>query len=314
MIGMIMIHTNAYHLSNPTAAYIWNYLQFVVQVFVFCSMYLFIKKNDFSKFSWVDLGNYYKKYIPKRFLRLVLPYYIFLPFYLLLQSIITHKLPTTNYVLHSLTLTGGVDINWLVLLFLQLTLLSPLLLFLFQKFHKIKLVVLSTILLFALVCTPESIRNSLPNYRYIMWIGWSYFFIQAYMVIHPIALSTRKKTFARAYVAFALLLCILLNLFAQLYAKKYPPDVYFIFYGAILITLLYTFFSKVSLPTYIQKLLNFFSVNSYPLFFIHYWILVFVSFYFKLNWYTFFFVVLSVSAGIQWGYNQVVIKLQKKIN
>lgn len=307
MIGMIMIHTNAYHLSSPIAAFLWNYLQFVVQIFVFCSLYLFIKKNDFSQFNWNDLLNYYKKYIPKRFLRLVLPYYIFLPFYLLLQSIITHKLPTTNYVLHSLTLTGGVDINWLVLLFLQLTLLSPLLLFLVQKNIFLKRVIVLCLCVGILLFTPEVIRKHLPNYRWIMAIGWMYYFFFAYNIIHPTTAFLKKFTkYSTILSLVAAGLGLFFPFYAHLYNQKYPPDIFFIAYGLIWITLLYQLFSKVSLHPYIQKLLNFFSINSYPLFFIHYWILVFASFYFKLNWYTFFFVVLIASTAIQSGVNYLM--------
>jgi peptidoglycan/LPS O-acetylase OafA/YrhL len=312
MLAMILIHTNAYHLSDPTAYVLWNYSQFAVQIFVFCSMYLFVKKNDFSTFTWPDLIAYYKKYIPKRFFRLVLPYYIFLPFYLVLQASINHKLPSISYIFQSLTLTGGVDINWLVLLFLQLTFISPLLLYLFQRYRYARTFCSFILVVFLIFCVPISIRKSFINYRWFMWIGWSYFFVLAYAFMYPSQLEARKKRIAQIFLGILGILFFFTPMFQNLYDQKYPPNVYFIAYGAIWIIGLYLFFLKVSLPRSIQNFIHFFSKYSYSLFFIHYWILVFVSFYFTFNWYTFFIVVLCASAGVQWGYNQLTLRVQKK--
>lgn len=312
MIGMMMIHTNAYHLSDHVSSFLWNYLQFVVQIFVFCSMYLFVKKNDFSKFTWPDLLAYYKKYIPKRFFRLVLPYYIFLPFYFVLQYTINHHLPSTLYIFQSLTLTGGVDINWLVLLFLQLTLLAPLLLFIFQKIKYGVLLTSSFIFLFILLSTIPETRHVLPNYRWIMWIGWSYFFLMGYRSIYPVILSQTKKRSIQILLGILAVIFAVTSQFSHLYDQKYPPDLFFTIYGGIWILALYKLLPKIHLPKLLENFIHFFSIYSYPLFFIHYWILVFVSVYLKLNWYTFFVVVLCASAGVQWGYNQIVINLQKE--
>lgn len=310
MLAMILIHTNAYHLSDPTAYALWNYSQFAVQIFVFCSMYLFVKKNDFSKSTWRDLIHYYKKYIPKRFFRLVLPYYIFLPFYLFLQFIVNHKLPTTSYVLQSITLTGGVDINWLVLLFLQLTLLAPLLLFIFQKIKYGVMLVSSFIFLFILLSTIPETRHMLPNYRWVMWIGWSYFFLMGYRSVYPVILSKSKKRSIQILLGILAGIFVIASQFAHLYDRKYPPDLFFTIYGGIWILVLYKLLPKIHMPKVLENIIHFFSIYSYPLFFIHYWILVFVSVYFKLNWYTFFIVVLCTSAGVQWGYNSLA---QKKL-
>ena len=239
MIAMILIHTTAYHLGNPIAAFLWNYSQFAVQIFVFCSMYLFIKKNDFSTFTGKDLLTYYKKYIPKRIFRLVLPYYIFLPFYLALQFLMNGKFPSVSYVAQSLTLTGGVDINWLVLLFLQITILSPLCLFIAQKFVYIKRLIVVFIIFFLILSIPVFIRIQFPDYRWIMSIGWMYYFFFTYNLIYPATAFIKNiSRYTIILSSVGVILGVFFPIYAHLYNQKYPPDLFFILYGVIWITLL----------------------------------------------------------------------------
>jgi hypothetical protein len=212
---------------------------------------------------------------------------------------IKHQLPSPMYVLQSLTLTGGIDINWLVLLFVQLTLLAPLLLFLFQKTKRGEIIIAVSIIVFTFLSSIPEIRAVLPNYRFVMWVGWSYFFLMGYRSVYPLIVSARKKTYILITLGLLTALFAITSEFSHLYDNKYPPTLSFTLYGAVWILVLSKLLPKLRIPKFLEAFIHFFSIYSYPLFFVHYWILVYVSVYFKLNWYLFFLIVLFSSAGIQ---------------
>src|SRR3989344_2705870 len=120
MLAVILIHTTYYFQKDEVAYFLWNYSQFAVQAFLFCSAYVYFKKdsphNITQGFS----------YIKKRFVRLLLPYYFFLIFFIPVLLFFYPHTISTAYIIESILSVGGVDINWLVLLFLQLSIIFPL--------------------------------------------------------------------------------------------------------------------------------------------------------------------------------------------
>src|SRR5436190_12590337 len=161
IFAMILIHTNWYFITDKLVFYLWDLSQFAVPVFIFCSAYIYFKRGDKGMgFS----------YLNKRFLRLLIPYYFFVFIFFLELFIFEPAKLNGAYIIQSLLLIGGIDINWLILLFLQLTFLMPLLAFLMEK-KKIFFYLytfLSIVLSFLIVFI------SVPfNYKYIMWFMWS---------------------------------------------------------------------------------------------------------------------------------------------
>ena len=160
---MILIHVTAWHRSDLLASRLWNLSQFAVQTFIFCSGYLFFLKerSGTTLHSW--------SYFRKRATRLLSPYLLFLAFYLPLEFVESPWRLSWEYVLKSVTLTGGVDLNWIILLFLMLAVLMPALLSLLKKR---KLFFLIYILL-AVFSSVLFMNFELRSYKFIMWLPWS---------------------------------------------------------------------------------------------------------------------------------------------
>ena len=115
---VIFIHALAYYLNDITAHVFWNYLQFAVQIFVFCSGYIFfVKYLPQTNFNWLQ-------YFIKRVKRLLIPYYIFLALFLPIVFFTEPKKFQIPYIIDNLLVKDGIDINWLILLFIQLTLVT----------------------------------------------------------------------------------------------------------------------------------------------------------------------------------------------
>jgi len=124
---MIAIHTTAYFPEIPAVYALWDTLEFAVPIFIFCSAYIFFKQEYHREVSHT-LG-----YFKKRFIRMMVPYYAFLILYIPLLQHFDHKKITQSFITANIFLTGGIDFNWMVLLFLMLSFLMPFLMYLYNK-------------------------------------------------------------------------------------------------------------------------------------------------------------------------------------
>jgi len=296
MIAMILVHTCYYFIANPIAFTIWNYSELSVPVFIFCSVFLFFKKGKLYNFK--NIWQYYTK----RFWRLLFPFYVFLIFYIPSVYFFSNpKVDIIPYTIQSIFVTGGVDISWLVALFLELTILLPILLYLFEK-QKVLFWVYSAISLIASIIflTP----NLVAHWRIIMWLPYSLIPIWTILFLKW---NDSKYFYLINILGFgipAILIQdyqILNHRTLSFFENKYPPNLYYLSFGFVALTLLYFAASK-GVFKYAQNVLDYFSRYSYSLFFIHY----FVLYYFVLNinkfhfvWYTFFGGVISVTVVIQ---------------
>ncbi|MBD3840001.1 MAG: acyltransferase family protein, partial [Epsilonproteobacteria bacterium] len=108
MISMMVIHACSYFLKTKEVYLLWNYLQWAVPVFLFCSFYLSLKDKRPTNYL-------------KRLKRLFIPYWIFLFVYFLLLYFFEKKNFSFQYLRANIFLYRGIDFNWLVLLFLYFT-------------------------------------------------------------------------------------------------------------------------------------------------------------------------------------------------
>ncbi|MDE2025736.1 MAG: acyltransferase [Patescibacteria group bacterium] len=302
MFAMILIHTNAYFLSSSSLVeQLWDWSQFAVPVFLLCSAYLFFVKTPEFTVS----------YLVKRFKRLLIPYYIFMLFFfgaILLRE--PQKL-TGQYITQSILLTGGIDINWLALLFLELTFVIPLVSFLWNKsklaFGIFGLLSLASSIAFIFFKWPY-------DYKLIMWLPYGL------LIIYTLLLAkfhARKWFYPVSLIAgggiYLGLRFIETGMHHSLtfYDNKYPPNLYFLSYGIFSLALLHFLIKKGILSWRPAKqLMNFLSINSYQLFFVHYLLMYLISWTFQwihFNWLTFFLAVLSSSLIVWW----VVLRSQK---
>lgn len=280
IVGVIAIHTLSYSLNNRVTYFFWNYLNFVVVSFVFCSgyvlTYLYKEKfrTDFKVVAWFI----------KRASKLLIPFYIYLAIHYSLWLIFPQYFngaglqKSTLFIFKSLFLLGGVDLNWLPLLFLQLTLLFPF----FMKGLK-QTMLLKIYIPFALLITIFFTLYRFPYayYRPAMWISWSTILLLAIYIFSKDNADTSSRTTVSRYVKGA---AISGALFAglmfynylnhksfQLVDYKYPPGLYYLLYGLCISFLILAIGEATMLKyPFIKKASLFLSKNSYSLFFIHY--------------------------------------------
>ncbi len=295
IVFMILIHTSYYFIVGKTALFLWNWSQFAVPVFVFCSSCLFFQKYRDTDISVIQ-------YLKRRILRLYIPYSIFLLFFIPLVFFLTPKKITIQYIVKSIFLIGGVDINWLVLLFLFFTFLLPFINYSFKK--KKLLFIFYTVVSFAssilfIVYFPSF------SYKWIMWLPWSQVvFFSLFFVLYE-----KRKFFLPAL--FIILFFLFLTSYqierfihhhTGLFQNKYPPNIYFLLYGMCAIVVFYLIARFVLLNKILTLIMNFFSRYSYSLYFIHYTVLIMGASFLNrvsFNWFTFFLTVLSVTVIIQ---------------
>lgn len=306
IIAMILIHITAWHRSDLLASSLWNVSQFAVQSFIFCSGYLFFLKERSGK--TIHTLNYFMK----RAARLLSPYYVFLVFYLPLEFIESPGRFSWEYVLKSATLTGGTDLNWIILLFLVLSVLMPILLGLLRKhrllfYAYVILAALSSILFMNL---------ELKNYKFIMWLPWSLIILFSWLFTKLQGRVTTFYFFISSLVA-AIILTFYLSVQSHsllLFDNKYPPNLYYLLYGLAWISGLWFMLSFLDLEKKRWNLVRFFSIHSYSIYFIHFWIFTFMRVVLKTHFYWGydFIIVIASTAGVQWMMNALSARLHVK--
>ncbi len=309
ILVMIVLHTQSYFLSNKVIHTFWSYGNFVVQIFIFVSAYIFFKKTAVSKPIFT------LSYFKDRLLRLMVPYYIFLGVYFGLIYVFEHDKITLPFIRDNILLTGGLDLNWLVVLFVYLTFLLPFVAYVESKsrplVHGIFLISIASSVVLFFYKPPF-------HYKLTMWLPWltivgtAYYFnlFEKFKKIIP-AVSIG------ALLIFAGTLFYLSNAHRSLvlFDNKYPPNIYFLSYGIMwigIMMLAYRLFEKIPLVT---KGINFFSVYSYTLFFIHYiamYVIIKTVPYKEFGWFPFFIGVIAISVAGQYGLNVFQSALPKK--
>lgn len=292
ILGMILTHVTVFY-SSSIARTIWDLSHFSVPIFIFCSVYLFLQKQLANKHHSIS----FIPYIKKRLLRLVMPYYLFLPLFFLTIWFLKPQTLTINYLFQSIFLIGGVDINWLVLLFLYFAILLPPFLFVLRRrvlFWLWFALSFGSSILYLWYVPPIS-------YKFIMWLPWSLmlFFSLLFLRIEHI----KRKRIMLAVILTALFLVLYsLRLFVDqsvvLIHNKYPPNLLYLSYGMAVILSLSFVLQKIHSP-FILKIIHYLSKYSYELFFIHYLLLtIFVAFLPKLHWHWIILYVVLVTTTV----------------
>lgn len=297
IIIVVFTHTLAYFLSQKKIFFIWDIVHFTVPIFVFCSSYIFYQFPPHVEREGVF--NYFKK----RLLRLIIPYWIFLIPLFLLTRLYEPKKFNLIELLKNITFTGGASINWLVVLFIYLMILSPLIYYFYKKngrlliFYSVLALISSLLFLF---------YSTKINHLFIMWLPWSLLIVFSFYF----AEKEKDKFFILKTILVALVVFVGLRYLLTanhhtlvLQLNKYPPNLYYLSYGVFWIGLLYLLYQKIFFRfTLLNKCLVFFSRSSYEIFFSHFLVIYAVSlskYYKYLNHLTFFLVVFIITVIVQ---------------
>ncbi len=308
IIVMILIHTNAYHLGNRLAFNLLEWSQFAVVAFIFCSSFLYFQKDH-------TLGLFaYWDYFKKRVDRLVFPYYGFLAGLFILMLAGEPKKLGLNYLVQNLFLTGGSENNWLVLLFLQLSLLMPLFSSWFRKSKLIMIIYTALALISSVVFLKYT---PLPWFRLIMWLPWSLVVIYTMLFAK---IRQRKMLFWILTGLFFLIfigtqtyVLVPLHKSLRMYSNKYPPNIYHIAYSLFCLNILWVMAEK-NLFKPLRSVIHFFSRYSYTIYFIHTLLIYFFAVILKMkfDWIGFFVIIIALTSLIQLSINKAGALLQTK--
>ncbi|KKP65816.1 MAG: hypothetical protein UR68_C0027G0007 [Candidatus Roizmanbacteria bacterium GW2011_GWA2_35_19] len=300
MLAMIIVHATSYFLKDSLTLAIWDNLQWAVPVFLFCSFYLYYKNT--KSFDRKTVA----PYLEKRFGRLLIPYYQFLLVYFPLAYLFIPSKLSMNTVWANIFLYGGLDLNWLPLLFIYLIIIMPLM-FIFKN-NKLVMVSLFLISLFSSI---YFIFSTPFHYRLIMWLPWILMIFFTLFVIKNE--DNWRRLFLLAgisFLVFIILRFIEIKIGHNLthYGNKYPPTLYHQSFG-FFSTIILLWLSKKNIFNFLgfEKLLHFLSVNSYSLFLIHNLViitLVWLKIKFN-NWIIFFVAIYFFTTIIQIGLNKI---------
>lgn len=290
VVLMIFIHSSVYYLKTPSIIFFWDYSQMAVQLFAFCSAYIFFESQ--KKFlSILDLI--------KRLRRLYLPYiYLYVLPVILIDVFITKQAVNYSKIFNLITLGTNRDVGWLVLLFTYFLFLNPLIFILYKKRLKIfyTLLFLSLLSVFSLL-----LFDITTSFRYTMFLPWlSISFFSLFFTKYKNNPVFVYSALTISGFIFVISRFVLINLEKSIVFtdNKYPPNIYYLSYGvffAILLYKLFTLLLKHNHSFLVFKPLYFLSKNSYLIFFIHFvYLKLFLDF--KLNkvfdWYVLFIYLL----------------------
>ncbi len=310
VIVIILIHVNAYFSSIPLAYTIANYSQFAVQIFVFCSAFVFFDRKKEESFSI--------SYFTKRIKRLLIPYYIFLLFYFPFILFIKQEHISLESIFKWLLLQGDRDLNWLVVLFLCFLVLMPLIKILKNNVLFWLFFILSTVSSVALLFIKFPF-----HFRWIMWLPWSLILFFTYFYTQT---KKRKMFLVISTAITGVMYCISHQAFVlqkhtlAFTENKYPPNIFYLTYGLLCISILILIYEKLNLQKYkTHSLFNFASRYSYEIFFIHFlylFIFVEIADYKKFTWWGLFIIITILSLGTMyvWTKKDYFLSMLKKAN
>ena len=275
---VILIHTVDRYRSSGLSYYVWDYLHFVVGLFVFASGFLLqLKESKDGKpvLSW--------SFLVKRMKRLYNPYIA----YLVIHFALFFTLPALfnkfegdtidlDYTIKTLFLYNGEGAgnNWIPRIFIQLTLMHILELYLGQIMRRdlrnmFYALAVGSSLLFLFIDLGE-LEGSL---RFIPWYGVYCFGRSFYQLTSSksgryIPVLTLSILFIITHLVYTLL-----GYEPGMFNNKYPPTFIFIAYQALLSVIIYNLVDKsiryIKDSTHFNRLIMFMSKESYMFFFMH---------------------------------------------
>lgn len=301
---VIFIHVIARYKGLSRVNFLaWDLAHFGVGAFVLAAG--FLQAN--SPLKDHDLASVWK-WFKKRFVRVVVPYYIFAPVYVLAAMVVSSpgkilaKIDL-DYVLDTLLLSGGVGNNWIPRLFFWLA---------------VAFVTLELIRPYIKRIYKWAFGLSLIYSTYLLWgnfslfgkntnvVGWLVIYLTGYFLYF---VYEKKKDISIKWSMKALWGTIMAYLFLAgigastvIFGNKYPPNLYFVMYNIFAsLLMLYLFRHLVNwdrLWKWLQKGMSYLAKASYDLFFYHLVVMKLLSGYKLGVWVDYLWVMVATIAFI----------------
>lgn len=285
IIGVIVVHTLQYNLKDSLTRFIWNYGHFIVPALIFCSGYV-MEKHQYSFDKLSNIFSWWKR----RLIRLLLPFYLYLVIHFLLLIIFPAffsglgLIKSPAYILKSVLLIGGIDANWLPLLFIEMMLIFSVLKLIIKRPFILGFYILLAVFTTVFYTSRTAFGISLyDNYRLLMILPYSLIILLAIKAAQGEKFEVNKKLYLIIIPFCTIILGLLLTIWPNLRSisliiHKYPPGLYYLSYGLIISSLIILISTlKLFQQGIVNRFIIFTSKESYTLFFVSFIVLDFVQ-------------------------------------
>lgn len=306
LLGIICIHV------QPTSVFIQQVRSFDVPMMVFLSGVVFSMSTNHHPID-------YRKYIVKRFVRLILPTWIFLSAYFVLR-----------YLLHPGTLPFGINFFflltgwyvWIIRVFFIIALFAPLVVTVGEKQSNVALfilIVLGLIINEFIAIFIHSTDNESLVVMLVMNLGYFLVFILG-VGMKKISTNQLNVIIILAIISYGIIatyLYIQNSHYVQTNDYKYPPRFYYLSYALIIILLLYKYrdiLLKISQKIHVFKCFRFIGSHTIWIYFYHIPIVEYlVPRNLPASWVYRYMIVLAIAGFFTYIQSYVVNSLAEKL-
>lgn len=269
LLCIILAHTN----PNKIVFQIRN---FDVPLMIMISVWLSINTISKNKFN-------YSMYIRKRINRLLMPTWIFISIYILINYIMG-EVPTIKTIISSYLLIDGIGYVWVIRIYIYIAIVTPILYRLYSKINVYVWIsggvftyfVYELLILF--IGNYNGELNQILTSLILDFIGYS---LVVFVSISLYKASEKKVLFINFICLILFIMLAIKNNFALTQAYKYPIRLYYVSYAFFVSISIYFIVKKVNEIKRIKenKIIIFISNNSM---WIYLWHILFLDFTNKL--------------------------------
>lgn len=235
-IGLLMIILA--HVGP--CALLFELRAFDVVLMVFVSGLTFSMKTDFN----------YVQYVKNRTLRLIVPTYIFLTVYFVLQYAFTNQFDVKS-IISSYTLINGIGYVWIIRIFLLVMIVAPMIYRITTKLSIKQLLLLYALIFIAadlLVAFYANMPSPIQRFFTLVAIP-----LMGYSVTYSIAIKVKEHNDAIRVLLPTLLMFLIaaVAIYAmqgnplQIYPFKSPPRSVYLLYGVTISIMLYLLINRI---------------------------------------------------------------------
>lgn len=258
------------------------------------------------------------QYIKKRFIRLIIPTYIFLIVFFMIMLVFQRNNLTLELIVNSFLLQKNDSIGfvWIILVYFMCAILIPFI-------NKINIKKTKNIIcIFIIYITYEILAYFKIGFEYNIWYSIFYYIIP-YGIITIIGYNYEKLTKKEKITLLVgnfivniifLLINLLVNNKYVLYTDyKYPPTIYFLTYGIVVSIVLLEIVQNTDFKIYKSKFVEFIAQNSLWIYLIHILVLKIIeNTVGEVNWVIQYMVIIMITLLSVLIKNKIINNLEKR--
>ena len=277
IVGILLILMAHTFLKNSEYSLLQEIRSFDVIAMVFVSGLSFAQSTRDIK-TWSD----YFKYVWKRFLRLILPCWIFLSIFFIYSLILSNwfniEFLNLKTIFLSYSLISGIGYVWIIRVLFCLAIAAPFIKIIVNRIAKgwINIfIVLFMILLNSVLCYYSS---ELDGHLSLI-VNTILLPVLGYSLVYWLAISYKKISFwlRLSFLSALIIFTIVFSIYNGFHptGSKYPPTLVYITYGLSASIFLYELFHLVFLKKNFEyKAIKWLSTNSFTIYFAHIFIVI----------------------------------------